>query len=147
MRIVQLIILIFTFSACLNEPDCLVKNTNELKVSFKINSKTAREITFDEITVSGLDKKYYVGSKVSSVRLPVNPSLSETIFTFKFEGRVETLKVFYDNVSKIISPSCGAYLYQENLLVNETTFGADSVIVVFNQLLTDATVNIEIYIQ
>lgn len=147
MRIVQLILLIFLFSGCLNEPDCIPNNTNVVKIAFKINSKTPREITFNEITVSGLDKKFYVGAKVSSVALEVSTIEPETTLTFKFENRTETMILSYDMVSRVISPDCGAFLYHENLTVKETTFESESVIIVNNKLLSNATSNIEVYIQ
>ena len=147
VRIVRFIVLIFLFSGCLNEPDCVPTNTNEVKIAFKVNSKTPREITFDEITVSGLNKKFYQGAKVSSVELEVSTTVTETVLTFKFENRTETMTLSYEMFSRVISPDCGAFLYHENLVVKETSFESESVIVVNNKLSTDATVNIEVYIQ
>lgn len=143
MRFVQFILLILLFSGCLNQPDCTPTNTNEVKIAFKLTEKTALEITFDEITVSGLDKKFYVGGKVSSVILPVNPEIPETTITFKFEGRTETMKLSYNMVSRVISKDCGAFLYQENLKVEESSFPRFDV--VNNKLLTNAQVNINVF--
>lgn len=144
MRFVQFILLILLFSGCLNQPDCTPTNTNEVKIAFNKSEKVIREITFDEITVSGLNKKFYVNSKVSSVILPVNSEIPETTITFKFEGRTETMKLSYNMVSRVISKDCGAFLYQENLKVDDSTLKAFEI--VNDKLLTNAKVNINVFI-
>jgi hypothetical protein len=145
VRFVQIGILILLFSGCLSEPDCIDTSTNEVIVAFKVNSSTIREITFDSIQVSGYPKNLYEGSKVSSVSLPVNPSTNTTSFTLYFEKKIEDLTVTYSKTSQLLSPSCGAFLYYSNLKVKQSSF--DSLIVVNNKLLTNATGNIEIYIE
>jgi hypothetical protein len=147
VRIVQLISLIYLFSGCLNEPDCQITNTNLVKIAFKIDSKTPREITFDEITVSGLDDKFYTNARVSTVELPVSPVVPETTITFKFEGRTETMTLTYLMISRVISPDCGAYLYHENVSVKESSFDEESINLISDKLLTNVTVNIEVYNQ
>jgi hypothetical protein len=114
-----------------------------VKISFK-NGNSARVIAFDEITVSGLDKIYYQDVAVSSVQLPVNPEASEMTFTFKFEGREETLTIGYETSVQIISVDCGAFTNYVNLSVISSTFVDPQVLV--NQLSTNATVNIQISI-
>lgn len=101
-----------------------------------------REITFDEITISGLSKKYYVNTKVSSVQLPVSPAESDIIITFSFENRVETLRLTYDADTEIISPECGAFIQYINLDVDNTSF--DVVEILNNRLTLKATGNVQI---
>lgn len=144
MRIVQFIALIFVFSGCLNEPDCIITSTNLVKIYFKKDSKTPREITFTKINVSGLTKDFYAGQKVSYVELPVNPEDIESTFTFYFEGRVEKVHLTYTKQSQVISASCGAFTNYSNLSVPDTSFELFKITI--NQLLIDATSNLEIYL-
>lgn len=145
MRIVQFISLIFLFSGCLNEPDCIITSTNLVKINFKKDSKTAREITFTQINVSGLTKNFYAGQKVSHVDLPVNPDDIKSTFTFIFEGRTETIQLTYSKQSEVISKSCGAFTNYSDLLVSENSF--DSLKITNKQLLINATSNLEVYIE
>ncbi len=81
---------------------------------------------------------------VSSVQLPVNPELSEVVFTFTFEDRVETMHLTYIARAEVISPDCGVLLNYEDLEVVDTSF--ELYTVVNNQLLINAPVNVEIRI-
>lgn len=144
MRIVQFIVLIFLFSGCLNEPDCIITSTNLVKIYFKKDSKTPREITFTKINVSGLTKDFYAGQKTSYVELPVNPEDIESTFTFNFEGGVETMHLTYTKQSEVISASCGAFTNYSNLSVSETSFKLYKI--TNNLLLLDATSNLEIFL-
>lgn len=141
LKFVRFISLFFITVGCLNEPDCIITSTNLAKIAF-VNGKNIREITFDEIQVSGLDKIYYENAKVSSVQLPVNPETTEITFTFAFEGRVETLHLRYKTSVQIISDSCGAFTNYGDLEIIDTTF--TEIEIVANQLSTNATVNIQI---
>lgn len=141
LKVVRFISLFFITVGCLNEPDCIITSTNLAKIAF-VNGKNIREITFDEIQVSGLDKIYYENAKVSSVQLPVNPETTEITFTFAFEGRVETLHLRYKTSVQIISDSCGAFTNYGDLEIIDTTF--TEIEIVANQLSTNATVNIQV---
>lgn len=145
MRIVQFIALIFVFSGCLNEPDCIITSTNLVKIYFKKDSKTPWEITFTKINVSGLTKDFYAGQKVSYVELPVNPEDIESSFRFNFEGRVETVHLTYTKQSQVLSASCGAFTNYSNLSVSETETSFKLFKITNNLLLLNATSNLEIY--
>lgn len=145
MRIVWFIVLFFLLTGCLNEPDCIITSTNLVKISFKKDSKTAREITFTKINVSGLAKDFYVEQKVTSVQLPVQPEETRSTFTFYFEGRTETMQLTYSKQAEVISAYCGAFTNYSDLFVAETTF--DSLRITNKQLLINATSNLEIYIE
>lgn len=145
MRFVQIIVLIFLFTGCLNEPDCIVKSTNLVKISFKKDSKTAREITFAKINVSGLAKDFYVGQKVSSVQLPLSPVESEAIFIFNYEGRADTIHLIYTKRAEVISAACGAFTNYGDLFVSETSFELFKI--TNNQLLINATSNLEVFLE
>ena len=141
LKFVRFVSLFLITVGCLNEPDCLITSTNLTKISF-VNGKNVREITFDEIRVSGLDKTYYENAKVSSVQLPLNPEITEITFTFTFEGRVETIHLRYNTSVQIISDKCGAFTNYGDLEIIETTF--TNIEIVANQLSTNATVNIKV---
>ena len=141
LKVVRFISLFFITVGCLNEPDCIITSTNLAKIAF-VNGKNIREITFDEIQVSDLDKIYYENAKVSSVQLPVNPETTEITFTFAFEGRVETLHLRYKTSVQIISDKCGAFTNYVDLEIIESSFTDTQVVA--NQLSTNATVNIQI---
>jgi hypothetical protein len=137
--------LFFLLAGCLNEPDCIITSTNLVKISFKKDSKTAREIIFDKINVSGLTKDFYVEKKVTSVQLPVDPVEIESTFTFYFEGRTETMLLTYSKKAEVISASCGAFTNYSDLFVAESSF--DSLRITNNQLLINATSNLEVFIE
>lgn len=144
MRFVRFIPIIFVLTGCLNEADCLITGTNQVKIAFKNASNAARVIAFNSITVSGLSEPIIQNATVSSVQLPVNPELSEAVFTFTFEDRVETMRLTYKIRAEVISPDCGVLLNYENLEVVDTSFELYSVVT--NQLLINAPVNVEIRI-
>lgn len=141
LKFVRFVSLFLITVGCLNEPDCLITSTNLTKISF-VKGKNVREITFDEIRVSGLDKIYYEDAKVSSVQLPLNPEMTEITFTFTFEGRVETLYLRYNTSVQIISDKCGAFTNYGDLEIIDSSF-TDTQLVA-NQLSTNAKVNIQL---
>ncbi len=101
-----------------------------------------------KINVSGLTKDFYAGQKVSFVELPVNPGDVESTFTFYFEKRVETIHLTYTKQTQVISASCGAFTNYSNLEVTDpyTTFELNNIKIINNQLLLNATSNLEIYL-
>jgi hypothetical protein len=145
VRIVQFILLFFLGAGCLNEPDCIITSTNLVKINFKKDSKTAREITFDKINVSGLTNDFYIGQKVTFVQLPVDPEAMESTFTFYFEGRIETLHLTYSKQSEVISASCGAFTNYSGLKVPESSFELFNI--TNTQLLINAASNLEIFVE
>jgi len=145
VRIVQILSLIFLLTGCLNEPDCVLTSTNLVKINFKKDSKTSREITFTRINVSGLTKDFYAQEKVTSVQLPVNPDETEATFTFYFEDRTETMQLTYTRKSEVISVTCGAYTNYAGLTVTESSFELFNV--TNTQLLINATSNIEVFVE
>ena len=137
--------LFFLLTGCLNEPDCIITSTNLVKISFKKDSKTAREITFTKINVTGLANDLYVQQKATSVQLPVQPEDTKSTFTFYFEGRTETMLLTYSKQAEVISASCGAFTNYSDLFVAQTTF--DSLKITNKQLLINATSNLEVFIE
>lgn len=145
MRIVQIISLIFLLTGCLDEQDCIITSTNLVKINFKIDSKTARVISFTKINVSGLTKDFYSGASVSSVQLPVSPDDNEATFTFEFEGRTETMHLTYTRQSEVVSPSCGAFTNYSGLSVSESSF--ELFTLTNRQLVINAASNLEVFVE
>jgi len=145
VRIVQIISLIFLLTGCLDEQDCIITSTNLVKINFKIDSKTARVISFTKINVSGLTRDFYSGASVSSVELPVSPDDNEATFTFEFEGRTETIRLTYSRQSEVISPSCGAFTNYSDLSVPESSF--ELFTLTNRQLVINAASNLEVFVE
>jgi len=145
VRIVQIISLIFLLTGCLDEQDCIITSTNLVKINFKIDSKTARVISFTKINVSGLTRDFYSGASVSSVELPVSPDDNEATFTFEFEGRTETIRLTYSRQSEVISPSCGAFTNYSGLSVPESSF--ELFTLTNRQLVINAASNLEVFVE
>lgn len=143
MKYIICLVLIAVMSSCFETPNCLINNTNILKIALK--SKTdgaAAEVTFDYIYVANLNANVYENTKLSTLQVPVDPTQSETTIVFKHDAQSDTLVVNYRNETRLISPDCGAYLYQRDLNVVKSNFY--EVRLISNILLTDVTTNLEI---
>ena len=151
MKFLPAVIVISLFSACVNQPDCLVTATSQVKISLKkTTSEEANSILFTSITISGTDSSFQSkkNTKVSSLVLYVNPRELHTTFKFKYldaqnVAKSDSLVVAYVAQNVIVSPECGGYVYYSNLNVLATSFRITPKIV-NSQLSTSATVNIEI---
>lgn len=151
MRFLLAAIIILLLSTCLNQPDCLVTATNNVKISLKrTDSDSVNTVKFIAISVSGTDTLLYMDKKVSSLTLPVNPATLSTTFKFEYKSKPDTTFVKKDSLTLsyaaqyfVISPECGGYVYFSNLSVFSTSF-ANAPKIVNPQLSTSATANIEI---
>lgn len=143
MRFLPLGFLAILFSACLDEPDCIVTASNEVKISFeKITSDSARAVEFNSILVSGTDSVFYEADSVTSVIIPVNPIAFETTFRFFYESAIDTLVVSYTRQTRVISPDCGAFNYFQDLEVVFSSFPEAKVI--NPQLSNSSAINVTI---
>jgi hypothetical protein len=134
--------LFLLFSACLNEPDCLINTTNLVKIDFKNAAGAEQTVTVSKITVSGLTENLYINQTVKAVQLPLNPQDTETTFTFQIGTTTSTLTVTYAKTTRIVSTACGAYVYYSDLAVADHNF---TTVKVKNKLLyTNITSNVEI---
>ncbi len=143
MRYGLFFFLLILFSACLDEPDCLVNATNIVKINFKAADGTDKSVALTSISVSGLTTKFYSGSNVKLVTLPLDPNTSETTITFQYGTTTSVLKLTYEKTNRIISTKCGAYVYYSGLTVTDHTFS--SVKVKNTLLYTTIASNVEIY--
>lgn len=143
MRYIPIGSLILLFSSCLNEPDCVITSSNEVKISFeKLTSDSARIIVLDSILVSGTDTVFYVRDTVSSVILPVNPGVSTTVYKFYYDSSLNTLILTYTRQTRVISPACGAFIHFFNLGIRASTFPDAEVI--NPELSTSSATNVTI---
>lgn len=145
VRVFRFLGLMLLLASCLNEPDCIITSTNLVKVNFKNLENKARTIVLDSIIVAGLPVPYYKGESTSAVQLPVSPDEDGATFTFVYEGVRQTLSLTYIRGIEVISPDCGAYPNFSGLGVMTTSF--DSLNLVNDRLLINATVNLEIYLE
>jgi len=143
LRFIAFILLITLASSCYEVPDCLINNTNLMKVALK--SKTdgsAISVAFSSIYIVNLNAIAYENQEAGNLQLPVDPNSTETTFIFNYASGTDTLVVKYRNETRLINPDCGAFLYQKDLDVAETDFY--EVRVINNILLKDVTTNLEI---
>ena len=148
MRLLFIGLLVLLFSACLDDPDCVVTSTNFVRITMKTMSSDSTKadstiaVAFWGITASGTDSVFHKSDTVSMVSLPVNPGSMETKFKFFYGANSDSLTLGYTKKTEIISPQCGAFLYYQNLRVISTSF--KTVKVINTQLATSVTSNIEI---
>lgn len=144
MRFLPLGLLILLFSACLDQPDCLVTSTNKAVISFKkIGTINDTVVTISSVTLRGTDSVFYRDKKAPSVSLPVNASATQVTYRFSFPTRTDTLQLGYTPQNVILGPECGAFVFYTNLVVLSTSFA--NVRVITNQLTKgDKIVNVEI---
>ena len=123
-----MILLVMMLSGCFEQPDCLINNTNSLKIALK--GKTLGKdtiVTFISIRALKVEGTLYAKQPLSSLEIPIqiNDSVTTVIFDYtdkKAKLRSDTLVVGYRNELRVISPDCGAYLYQHDLNVPKTNF-------------------------
>lgn len=136
-------ILVILFSACLDEPDCIVTASSQVNISLrKILVDSARAVEFTSILVSGTDSVFYENDSVTSVMLPVNPNATETMFRFYYESKIDTLILSYTRQTRVISPGCGAFNYFQDLDIVFSSFPLATV--VNSQLSTSTAANVTI---
>jgi len=136
-------LLILLFSSCLNEPDCVINASNEVKIAFKkLTSDSARTIILDSILVSGTDSVFNKRDTVSSIVLPVDPTALTTTYQFYYDSKMNTLVLSYKRQTRMISPACGAFNYFFSLGIQISTF-ADA-IVINPELSTSSATNVTI---
>ena len=112
-------------------------------MTFKNENGSNRTIAFSSIEVSGIPATFYNGQSTTLVILPIDPTTSETTFTFHHDGISEQLTVAYQNEIRVVSESCGAFLFQKNLEVERSDF--NKVTVVQSRLLTNVSNNLDIF--
>lgn len=142
MRFARFIPFLFLFS-CLDGPDCLVTTTNLVKIDFKNVDGTAKTLALTNVTVSGTALTFYANQNVASVQLPVNPTATETTFTFVEGATSKSIKIGYAVTNRVISEKCGAFAYYTDLRILENEFTSARVRNFL--LLTNVTSNVEIF--
>lgn len=131
------------FLSCLSEPDCFVTASRTVRISLeKPASDSALFVKFDRIEVSGTDSVFHEGDSVSTVVLPVQADSHQTTFRFFHDSGQDSMTVSYTRNTRVISPSCGAYNYFQDLSVVLHTFS--EVRIVNPQLSTSEAPNLTV---
>lgn len=129
LRYSLLLLLSSLFASCLSDPDCVVTASSEVRISFeKISSDSARGVKFDRIEVSGTDSVFYVGDSVTVAGLPIDPDTYLSTFRLYYESQMDSVTVSYTRITRVISPSCGAFNYFQDLAVVSHSFPAAKVV-------------------
>ena len=145
LRVLIAIFLLFLATSCFEEGDCLVTNSHLIRVSLREFEKTTPiTILFDSVYTPGYPA-FYKNISAATLELPIDPGKTEMVYVFTYEGTVDSIKFGWDNLSVVHSPTCGAFPYQRNLVVPESTFGQDSVVVKDPSLTKNAKENVAIY--
>ena len=141
--------MVLIFFGCYEQTDCLINNTNILKIAFK--GKTLGKdttVTFISIRELKTPGDLYTNALVGSAGIPlqIKDSITTVIFDYKEKSKFvsDTLVVSYKNQTRVIATNCGAYLYHLDLAVPKTNF--EKVRVTSNVLLTTVTKNLEIFL-
>jgi len=151
VRALVAIILLLAVSSCFDEGECLITNTNIMKVSLRLKETGELvSVTFDSVSIPHTDSVYYINQNVQGLGLPVNPGVTEMSYVLAYgginSGIKDTVSFAYTNQSVVLAPHCGAFPFQKNLVVVKyTTFGLDSVAVTNQTLLRDVVENVRIY--
>jgi hypothetical protein len=146
--VLKIIIVVFTAvlaSSCFDKGDCLINNTNLIKINFKNKADNKdRDVVFSSVTVEGTSIVLYANETVKALALPVDVTKTSTTFILNYGGAAQRISFSYKNETIIPSVDCGAFVYQKDVTVTESTFDAASLRIVNNQLQKNATVNFEI---
>lgn len=145
LRSVLPVLFLLVASACFDQGDCLITNTNRAKVAILgFTSKQPVPVTFSSISILG-DSVLYQNAALSTLELPLNPDTTQMTFVFQTAAKSDTIVLHYFNQSIVLSPSCGAFTYQQDLAIWQHTFGADSAVVVNQILLKSVNENLRLY--
>jgi len=136
--------LVWVLSSCFDQGECLITNSNIIRVSLRTKDNQPATITFASVSVLN-DTVLYTNKSLTALDLPVNPGVLEMTYVFDYGDGTDTLSFGYTNQHVVLSPSCGAFPYQRNLSVTGGTFKTDSVKVTNPSLLKDALENVRIY--
>jgi hypothetical protein len=134
-------------ASCFDRGDCLITNTNIVKVDLKdvASPKISRTAIFTSIHIPDVGVLYQQDT-LSTLLLVVDPRVEETKFVFQYNNRSDTLVLGYTNQTLVLSPDCGSFNYQSELEVRYSTFGTGNAIIKNQRLLTTVPLNVEIYL-
>ncbi len=145
VRLSWVLISVFVCASCLDAPDCIATSTNLVKITFKNAEGVNQAIAIDSILVSGIDFPLYAGDSLASIQLPVQPDQNQAVFEVYFNERTEFILLLYARNVQVISPDCGAFVNYTDLTVPDFSF--EQIDIITDRLLTNATVNLEVYIE
>ena len=145
-----MILMILILAGCFEQPDCLINNTNSLKIALK--GKTLGKdttVTFISIRALKVEGTLYANKPLGSLEIPIQIDDSVTTVIFDYTSKKakltsDTLVVGYRNELRVISPDCGAYVYQHDIHITKTNFEKTNVTAPV--LLTTVKKNLEIFL-
>lgn len=139
------IVLLVLASSCFEQGDCLVTNTTLVRVNLKkLKNRADTTITFTSVKLeNGL--VVYENKALTLLELPVDPYKTVTTFVLQRGTRTDQLTFQYRNESRVLSPTCGAYIYQKDMEVINNSLGVDSVRWINRQLFKSLKSNVEVY--
>lgn len=149
LRIVLIVLLALFFSGCFEQPDCLITNTNILKIAFK-GKTLGKDTTFTFKSIRSLKsaEALYTNKSLPNAEVPLQGTDTVATIIFDYDLKTkpvsDTLTITYRNEMRVISPDCGAYLYQKDVFIRKTNF--EKVRVTTPVLLKAVTKNLEIFI-
>ena len=141
--------MVLIFFGCYEQTDCLINNTNILKIAFK-GKTLGKDTTMTFISIRELKTtgNLYTNAVVSAVQIPlqIRDSITTVVFNYTEKSKFvsDTLVVSYRNQTRVIATDCGAYLYHLDVAVPKTNF--EKVRVTSSVLLTTVTKNLEIFL-
>ena len=141
--------MVLILPGCFEQPDCLINNTNILKITLK-GKTLGKDTTVAFISIRDIKEPaaLYLNQALGSIQIPVQINDTVTTVVFEYTEKSlpvsDTLVVAYQNQTRVISPDCGAYLYQIDVKIPKTNFEKTKVT---NSILsTSATKNLEIFL-
>jgi hypothetical protein len=142
LRILIIVFVTLLASSCFDKGDCLINNSNLIKINFKKKTdNTPLDVAFSSITVEGTSIVLYQSKTVKTIQLPVDVTKTSTTFILNFGGAQQKITFTYKNETIIPSVDCGAFVYQTDVKISESTFDPTSLRLVNNQLLKNTDTN------
>jgi hypothetical protein len=107
-RALFLFLTIFLIS-CFEQGDCTDISGNVMGVNFyKFLDKKALALEIDSIKMVGWDTVMYAGDSINTVKLPINPDVTEMQYIFYANASIDTVVVQYTLQTFALAPECEA---------------------------------------
>lgn len=132
-------LLVLFFAACREDEVCEELTANDLRIGFYVAGEEDGEWTvIDSLRVTVPEKPgepvYDHLELVSVLELPLNPSTGSTTFVIDFYHTKDTLHVFYERETRLISVECGFTMFFHILDTDCTNHYIESLVEVNNHV-------------
>ena len=145
----MLFLMVLILPSCFEQPDCLLNNTNILKITLK-GKTLEKDTTVQFLSIRALEaeSELYANKLLGTIQVPllIRDTIATVVFDYTEKSQLvsDTLVVSYRNQTRVISPDCGAYIYQVGVTIPKTNF--EKTRVTTPTLLTTVTKNLEIFL-